>query len=115
MAVEQAGGSLEDLKASAARHDLSVRAVRADVGRFDPSREAFDAVVLDPPRAGAPKVLPRLLRNRPRTVVYVSCHVPSCAADIQPALKAGYRVAQVQCFGLFPDTPHVETVVVLER
>ena len=105
------GSASEDLRFNGAA--LGVQAVAATLERFDPSRTPFDAVVLDPPRAGAPGVLARVTRQRPRTIVYVSCFPPSAAKDLQEA--KGYRIASVTAFELFPDTHHVEAVVVLER
>lgn len=110
-AVEAPGAAAEDLRANAA--PCGAQVVAATLERFDPSRTPFDAVVLDPPRAGAPGVLERVTRQRPRTIVYVSCFPPSAAKDLQEV--RGYRVASVTAFELFPDTHHVEAVVVLER
>jgi 23S rRNA (uracil1939-C5)-methyltransferase len=117
LAVESVGQALEDLRASADTLGLAARVacLAMPVERLDPSREPFDAVVLDPPRAGAPGIVPKLLRNRPRRIVYVACHAPSAARDLKPALEAGYTITAVEGYDLFPDTHHVETVVVLDR
>ena len=111
LAVEAVGQAVEDLRQAA--EGLPVTAITQRVERFDPARHAFDAVILDPPRAGARGVLRKLVRNRPKRIVYVSCHVPAAARDLREA--KGYRVRSVRCFDLFPDTHHVESVVVLER
>jgi 23S rRNA (uracil1939-C5)-methyltransferase len=113
IAVEAPGSAIEDLRHNARAHGLGVEVHAARVERLDPSRLAFDAVILDPPRAGAPGVLPRIVRNRPRTIVYVSCVPPNAARDV--AKVPGYRLAAVRAFDLFPDTHHVEAVAVLER
>jgi 23S rRNA (uracil1939-C5)-methyltransferase len=117
LAVESVGQALEDLRASADALGLGARVacLAMPVERLDPSREPFDAVILDPPRAGAPGIVPKLLRNRPRRIVYVACHAPSAARDLKPALDAGYTITAVEGYDLFPDTHHVETVVVLDR
>lgn len=117
LAVELEGQALDDLRDSAERAGLSDRiaTLGLPVERLDPSREPFDAVVLDPPRAGAPGVIERLIQNRPRRIVYIACHAPSAARDLRAALRAGYTVQGVTGFDLFPDTHHVETVVVLDR
>ncbi len=111
VAVEAVGQAVSDLRRSAG--DLPVTAITQRVERFDPSRVAFDGVILDPPRAGAKGVLKKLARNRPRTVVYISCHAPAAARDLKEL--PGYRLESVRCFDLFPDTHHVETVLVLKR
>lgn len=113
--VELEGQATADLTANAAANGVDARVVARPVERFDPSTEAFDALVLDPPRAGAPGVLERALRNRPRVVVYVACHAPSAVRDLRAATAAGYRVREVRCFDMFPQTHHIETVVTLDR
>lgn len=117
VAVEREGQATADLRVSAAANalDARVRVVERAVEKFDPSSEPFDAVVLDPPRAGAPGVVGTLLRQRPRRIVYVSCHAPSAAQDLKAAGRAGYRVVAVTGFDLFPDTRHFEAVIVLDR
>lgn len=112
-AVEMDGAAVEDLRVNAA--GLPITVVARPVERFDPTRVAFDAVVLDPPRAGAPGVIERLLRQRPTHISYVSCHVPSAARDLRPALAAGYVIDDVVCFDLFPDTHHIETLIAVRR
>jgi 23S rRNA (uracil1939-C5)-methyltransferase len=114
-AVELEGQAIGDLQASAARAGLTVQAIASDVGRFDLSRHAFDVAVLDPPRAGAPGVLARVARNRPRGIVLVACAIASAARDLGEAVGAGYRITGVRCFDMFPDTHHGETVITLSR
>ena len=48
-------------------------------------------------------------------VVYVSCDVATLARDARRFLDAGYVVGRIDAFDLFPNTPHVETVVRFER
>jgi 23S rRNA (uracil1939-C5)-methyltransferase len=77
--------------------------------------ESFDAVVLDPPRAGCPaEVLRAVFRGlRPPRAVLVSCNPDALARELPQAVAAGYRVLSVQPVDMFPHTPHVETVAVL--
>jgi len=112
LAVEWPGAAAADLAENAAAVP-NLQTLACPVERFDPSREAFDAVVLDPPRAGARGVLGRLARNRPRVIVYVSCHAPSAARDLRELRD--YRLVDLTCFDLFVDTRHVEAVAILER
>jgi 23S rRNA (uracil1939-C5)-methyltransferase len=48
-------------------------------------------------------------------VVYVSCDVATLARDGRRFIEAGYEIQAIRAFDLFPNTPHVETVVVLSR
>lgn len=92
--------------------------VEAAIPRLTPrtGREAWDAVILDPPRDGCPPVvLDWLFRNvRPRRLVYVSCNPDALARDLRGALPAGYRLAPVQPVDMFPHTAHLESVAVLD-
>lgn len=115
VAVELEGQATRDLAFNAERNDVQIEVHTGDVGRFDTTRIPFDVVVLDPPRAGAPGVIERLLVQRPRAIQIVSCHAPSAARDIKPALAAGYRITDLATVDLFPSTHHVETLILLER
>lgn len=78
--------------------------------------EPADAVVLDPPRTGtSPEALTALAALAPPRIVYVSCDVATLARDLRQLVAAGYRPVRVDGFDLFPNTAHVETVVVLVR
>ena len=73
-------------------------------------------VVLDPPRAGCSEsFLAQLINYAPCAVVYVSCHPATQARDIKEMLAAGYNVREVAVFDLFPQTHHVESVVLLTK
>jgi 23S rRNA (uracil1939-C5)-methyltransferase len=75
-----------------------------------------DVAVVDPPRAGLhPKVVELLARIPARRMVYVSCHIGSAARDIAALAPAGWRATRARPVDLFPQTPHVECVLSLER
>ena len=79
-------------------------------------RERPDLIVLDPPRAGAgPEVCELLVRMAPREIVYVSCDPSTLARDLWSLTERGYRATAMHMLDLFPQTAHVETVVVLRR
>jgi 23S rRNA (uracil1939-C5)-methyltransferase len=79
-------------------------------------RPAPDTVVLDPPRTGlSPDAVNGLLALSAPRLVYVSCDVATMGRDVRKLVESGYRVARVNAFDLFPNTPHVETVMVLTR
>ena len=80
------------------------------------ARSAADAMIVDPPRTGLSReALDGLTRLRPPRVVYVSCDVATLARDTRRLVDAGYAIVRVDAFDLFPNTPHVETVVTFER
>lgn len=74
-----------------------------------------DVIITDPPRAGMhPDVVNVILNAAPQRVVYVSCNPATQARDLA-LMDAQYRVARVQPVDMFPHTPHVENVVLLEK
>ncbi len=74
-----------------------------------------DVIITDPPRAGMhPDVIQVILNAHPQRIVYVSCNPATQARDLA-LLDASYKVATVQPVDMFPHTPHVENVVLLER
>ena len=74
-----------------------------------------DVIITDPPRAGMHQdVTDTILRAAPRRIVYVSCNPATQARDLA-ALDCHYRVTAVQPVDMFPHTPHVENVVLLEK
>ena len=73
----------------------------------------IDTVIVDPPRTGmSPEALAEMLRVQPARVIYVSCDVATLARDARSIVDAGYTVERADAFDLFPNTPHVETVIV---
>ena len=74
-----------------------------------------DVIITDPPRAGMhPDVINVILNAAPKRIVYVSCNPATQARDLQ-LMDAQYKVAAVQPVDMFPHTPHVENVVLLEK
>ncbi|HZZ83664.1 MAG TPA: methyltransferase domain-containing protein [Anaeromyxobacteraceae bacterium] len=118
-AVEVQGPSLE-----LARRDLTGQPVRFVAGDAlavagglarEPGGPRFEAALLDPPRDGARGVGALLARLGVAWAVYVSCDPATLARDLRGCVEAGYRVASVQPFDLFPQTHHVEGLALLER
>ena len=74
-----------------------------------------DVIITDPPRAGMhADVVKVILNAAPKRIVYVSCNPATQARDLQ-LMDANYKVVAVQPVDMFPHTPHVENVVLLER
>jgi 23S rRNA (uracil1939-C5)-methyltransferase/tRNA (uracil-5-)-methyltransferase len=79
-------------------------------------RGADAAAIVDPPRKGcSPEFLAQLVAFGPRTIVYVSCNPETQVRDLVPLRAAGYRVARVVPFDMFPQTRHLECVATLTR
>ena len=72
-------------------------------------------VILDPPRAGLDeKLVARLAKVKPKTIIYLSCNPITQARDIKQLLGA-YKIQKIKTFNFFPRTPHIENLVVLKR
>jgi 23S rRNA (uracil1939-C5)-methyltransferase len=75
-----------------------------------------DVVVVDPPRAGlSQKVVRRIIEAAPRRIVYVSCNPTTLAPNAAQLVEAGYALRRVRPVDMFPQTPHIECVALLER
>ena len=117
-AVERDPCSARDLVSNAGPLDRAVQVVRAPVEIFLKRSAGLEGavVIVDPPRVGLSReVVARLACRRPDRIVYVSCDVATQARDLRALGESGYRLDQVQVFDMFPNTPHIETVVSLER
>ena len=102
----------------AARENLAARELRARVVEADAEEHPIPAgssiVVLDPPRTGARRVAERLAVSRVRHIAYVSCDPATLGRDLS-ILAPMYAPRAVEAFEMFPQTSHVETLVLLER
>ena len=75
-----------------------------------------DLVLVDPPRAGlSQKVVRRIVEAQPSRIVYVSCNPTTLAPNAAQMVEAGYRLVRVRPVDMFPQTPHIESVALLER
>lgn len=77
--------------------------------------EGFDAVVLDPPRAGAAEQTERIARSKVPVVIAVSCAPATLARDARSLIDAGFKMGPVVPIDQFLYSPHVEAVTVFRR
>jgi len=74
-----------------------------------------DIIITDPPRVGMhKKVVEQILKIQPNRIVYVSCNSATQARDLE-ILNSVYKIAKTQAVDMFPQTHHVENVVLLEK
>jgi 23S rRNA (uracil1939-C5)-methyltransferase len=78
-------------------------------------RGGWETIVLDPPRLGAKLLAPALAECGAKKIVYVSCNAATLARDLRELARGNWSVTRGVVVDLFPQTPHVETVVQLER
>ena len=88
---------------------LALRELVAQAGRPD-------VLVVDPPRSGlSAKVVRRVIEAAPKRIVYVSCNPTTLAPNAAQLVEAGYELRRVRPVDMFPQTPHIECVALLER
>jgi 23S rRNA (uracil1939-C5)-methyltransferase len=74
-----------------------------------------DVAVIDPPRAGlSQKIVRRIVEAAPKRIVYVSCNPTTLAPNAAQLVEAGYELKRVRPVDMFPQTPHIECVALLE-
>ena len=93
--------------------------IAADVLKYVQARASesvpFPALVVDPPRAGLhPKAIKTILAVSAPRIVYVSCNPAALARDLD-LLAASYNLSKIVAVDMFPHTPHVEAVALMER
>ncbi|HLP69181.1 MAG TPA: RNA methyltransferase, partial [Rhizobium sp.] len=109
-ALDHAGRNTQGLKpVSVEKRDLFRRPLMVS------ELKTFDAVVFDPPRAGAEEQCKELARSAVKKVVAVSCNPLSLARDLAILVGGGYAITGVTPIDQFLWTPHVEVVATLVK
>lgn len=120
-ALESNPAAVLDLRANLTAADLAnVEVVERRFEHWLAARGAGEAklevAVVDPPRSGLPGDTARALAARvARRLIYVSCDPATLARDLSRILAEGFSLRSLRGFDLFPQTPHVEAVAVLDR
>ena len=118
LAVEAARDAHLACKGAAAHAQRPVHAMHRDLFRnpLQPDElNRFDAVLLDPPRAGAREQVGTLAQSTVPRVVYVSCNPSSWARDAATLVAGGFRLVEVRPVGQFRWSTHVELASLFER
>ena len=113
-AVERAPAPVAALTAQAERESLSLRAIEAGDEQLPPGD--FELLVLDPPRAGAKRIISALCaapHPTLRKLIYLSCHPAAAARDLATLAGVGWKLERARLFHLFPHSGHGELVFVL--
>jgi 23S rRNA (uracil1939-C5)-methyltransferase len=117
--VEEA---IADAIANARRNDLAAKTrffagdVRVALRELSERAGRPDVLVVDPPRAGlSAKIVRRIIETAPKRIVYVSCNPTTLAPNAAQLVEAGWTLRRVRPVDMFPQTPHIECVALLER
>lgn len=111
--------AIQDAKQNAKDNNVSNITFTADdatyfIEDFDPSK--FNTVILDPPRKGTTREFIYAVADADvKKVIYVSCDPATCERDVRQFAEEGYKVVSIAGIDMFPNTSHIETVVVLKK
>ncbi|BFM51010.1 23S rRNA (uracil(1939)-C(5))-methyltransferase RlmD [Marinomonas sp. THO17] len=106
-----------------AKHNADYNALKnvsflsADLTQAPPralQHEKITKVLLDPPRAGAFEFLDTMIKMAPKQILYVSCNASTLARDAEYLVANGYQVIKTGLMDMFPQTSHVETMMLLQ-
>jgi 23S rRNA (uracil1939-C5)-methyltransferase len=118
LAVEGARDPALALRTAANRTGLQIAVDHRDLFRrplAEDELSRFDAVILDPPRAGAKEQAPALARSKVSRIAYVSCNPATFARDAQTLGEGGWQLDWVQPVGQFRWSTHVELAAAFRR
>jgi len=118
LAVEGARDPALALRAAANRSARPIAVEHRDLFRrplSDEELDRFDAIILDPPRAGAKEQAPALARAPARRIAYVSCNPATFARDARTLIDGGWRIDWIKPVGQFRWSTHVELAAAFSR
>lgn len=93
----------------------NIKIKQGDVGKLLQEKNTYDAIIVDPPRSGMDKTTRNtLLKIKSPKLIYISCNPITLARDLND-LKEIYNIKDISLFDMFPNTYHVESVVLLQR
>lgn len=75
----------------------------------------INKILLDPARAGAYKVMDNIIAHQPSHVVYISCNPATLVRDSKKLLAAGYQIAKASILDMFPQTKHIESMLLFTK
>ncbi|MBM7845834.1 23S rRNA (uracil(1939)-C(5))-methyltransferase RlmD [Herpetosiphon giganteus] len=116
--IEEHPAAIRDAQASAKANQLNNLTLKTGkVEAILPQlKQQFDLAIVDPPRRGVePVALNALIAAEPTMIAYVSCHPGTLARDIKILQAGGYSIQHAQPYDFFPQTSHVESLVLLSK
>jgi len=119
--VELNGDAIRDAIYNAKNNQVTnVRFVKGDAGQYmltaAEEKQNYDLVIMDPPRSGSDlQFLSSLLKMAPKKIMYISCNPQTLKRDLTSLVGGGYKVTGIQPVDLFPQTFHVEAIILMTR
>lgn len=100
----------------AKRHLSKTSFFTSPVEKWNPQRRGVDTVIVDPPRVGLAKEVPAMIASwNPSRIVYVSCYAPTLHRDVLRLMELGYHPTSIKMFDFYPQTAHMESVLMMSR
>lgn len=121
LAVEVNKESVKNAIANSKANNIkNVKFYTADAGEFmvELAEKGYpiDVVFMDPPRSGSDEnFLSSVVKLSPKKVIYISCNPVTQARDLRYLVKNGYKVEEIQPVDLFPQTYHIESIVLMSK
>jgi len=113
--IELSGSAIKNAKKNNLLNNQNNKYMVGDSTKIKDIKEQIDAVIIDPPRSGINKeTLKHLLNLKPQTIIYMSCNPLTLARDLNE-LKNYYQVNDTYLLDMFPQTYHIESLLILER
>ena len=118
--VEINKSAIKDAKENARRNKLkNYKFISKNAKYIDQKfieKEKINALTVDPPRAGLDKeIIKTLTKAKIEKIIYISCNPQTLARDIKRFMDRGYELKEIKAVDMFPQTMHVETVVLMSR
>lgn len=118
--VEGQRSSIRSARSNAEKHGLSnTTFIQKDIAscckEFEKDNNMFDYIILDPPRAGVPGLTTALSRLVKKRLLYISCDPATLCRDLSTLLQTNFTIRHIQPVDMFPQTHHIETMVLLEK
>jgi len=118
--IEIVGSAVDDARENAEKNNIKARFVHGPAEEsieklWEEEKISPNKIIVDPPRKGLDEKLVNFLKENPvERLVYISCNPATQARDLK-SLKEVYNVEKISLVNLFPNTAHVETVVLMSR
>ena len=118
--IEINKSAIEDAKQNALANNLKDYKFIAKNAKYIDQKfikkEKIKAVTVDPPRAGLDKeIIKTLTKTKIENIIYISCNPQTLARDIKRFMDRGYKLEKIKAVDMFPQTMHVESVVLMSR
>ena len=118
--IEINKSAIKDAKENARRNNLeNYKFIDKNAKYIDQrfiEKEKIQTVTVDPPRAGLDKeIIKTLAKTKIKNIIYISCNPQTLARDIKRFMDRGYELREIKAVDMFPQTMHVESVVLMTR